>query len=488
MRRAASRLGLALALGAAAAAPAAAAGKAAYQHYLKALLYSNQGQYPEAMREYDAALALDPESETVCEEAARLALQHGDNDRALQLAQRLVTLAPQSAEAEYLLGQVRWARGDGDEARAAFEQALALKPGYGDALFALGNLLSSQSPGDALKYLETYVAQNPDDASQALYQIALLQSRSGDDATAEETLKRAIASDPDDMDARSALGQLYESHHDTEAALGAYQDMLQRDPSNVELIDHVGEIYVLDGKADAAKAMFQRAKAVAPSHPGTCLWLALLAEDAGDFKEAARQVQDSAALPEDAALNLRLSYYLTQAGELKEAVAALEKAEARWPDNEEVAYFLGLGYDDLKETPKAEAMMERVLKLKPGHRDALFQLGALREKAGDIKGAEQAFLPLIQAHPNDAAALNYLGYSLADRGLELPAAEGYIRRAVALSPQDGAYQDSLGWVLHKEGRDQEALPGAAACARLADSQAPAASPRAAWTSETCPRT
>ena len=53
--------------------------------------------------------------------------------------------------------------------------------------------------------------------------------------------------------------------------------------------------------------------------------------------------------------------------------------------------------------------------------------------------------------PRDAMTLNYLGYMLADRGNRLDEALGYIRRAVALDPQNGAYLDSLGWVYYKMG-------------------------------------
>jgi len=48
-------------------------------------------------------------------------------------------------------------------------------------------------------------------------------------------------------------------------------------------------------------------------------------------------------------------------------------------------------------------------------------------------------------------ALNYLGYMLADRGTRLDEALGYIRRAVAIDPQNGAYLDSLGWAYYKMG-------------------------------------
>ena len=47
--------------------------------------------------------------------------------------------------------------------------------------------------------------------------------------------------------------------------------------------------------------------------------------------------------------------------------------------------------------------------------------------------------------------MNYLGYMLADRDTRLDEALGYIRRAVALDPQNGAYLDSLGWAYYKMG-------------------------------------
>jgi tetratricopeptide (TPR) repeat protein len=56
---------------------------------------------------------------------------------------------------------------------------------------------------------------------------------------------------------------------------------------------------------------------------------------------------------------------------------------------------------------------------------------------------------LIQANPKNAEALNYLGYMLADRGVKLDQALDYIKRALELDPNNGAYLDSLGWVYFK---------------------------------------
>ena len=63
----------------------------------------------------------------------------------------------------------------------------------------------------------------------------------------------------------------------------------------------------------------------------------------------------------------------------------------------------------------------------------------------------------IELNPRNAAALNYLGYTLADMGVQLDEAERLIRRALELQPNDGIYIDSLGWVYYQRGDYQRAV-------------------------------
>ncbi|HBL16318.1 MAG: hypothetical protein A2X36_11840 [Elusimicrobia bacterium GWA2_69_24] len=434
-----------------------ASAKPSYQHYLKALLLSNQGEYKEALQEFEAALKLDPQSAFLCQQAAELALSVGQTDRALDLVTHLLELSPGSADAWHLAGNIRWARGEAAEAQKAFEKALELQPGHQTAMFALGNLLSSQSPERAKKYFLDYIAANPDDRGEAEYHIALLEQKAGRNDEAIAHYRAAIQADPQYMEPRFGLAQLYEVGRATDAAIAEYLVILKYDAGNVMLLNHVGEMYFSKGDIENARRLFLQAKETVPSHPATCLWLALIAEQENDYAAAVDYLKSSAALAEDPGLSLRLSYYLTQANRLPEAVKILEGAHRQWADNEEISYFLALGYDDLHEPKKAVELMKQVLRFRPDHRDALFQLGSLYEKLGDLAGMEAAFRELMRLQPNDASALNYLGYSLADRGLKLDEAEPIIRRAVELDPGNGAYLDSLGWVHFKQGRLGDAV-------------------------------
>jgi len=436
---------------------ARASAKASYLHYLKAVLLANQGDQEGAFREFEAAFELDPQSSFVCQQAAELALDMGKTDQALRYAERFVELSPEDPVARFLLGNVHWARGDWRQSQAAFEKTLELKPDFQEALLALGNLLGSQSPDKAKAYLQDYIEKNPENASEAAYQIALMEERAGRMDEAAGYLRTAVEKDPENLQARIQLAQVYEVRHDTEAALGQYLAVIERDGRNVALLVHVGEIYYMKEDLQSAKAFFLKAKEILPSQPSACFWLALLAEQDKDFDEAARQIRESSSLEDDPSLSLRLSYYMTQANRLKEAVEALESGHKKWPENVELAYFLALGYDDLKKPSNAVTLLERVVKDRPEHRDARFQLGALYEKSGSMDKAEVQFREILRVHPNDASSLNYLGYSLADRGLKLEEAQQLIERAVQLDPANGAFLDSLGWVKFKRGDAQASL-------------------------------
>lgn len=65
--------------------------------------------------------------------------------------------------------------------------------------------------------------------------------------------------------------------------------------------------------------------------------------------------------------------------------------------------------------------------------------------------AEKDLLRALDAQPNNATLLNYLGYSYADKGENLDKAKDMIERAVQQAPDDAYIIDSMGWVLYRMG-------------------------------------
>lgn len=88
----------------------------------------------------------------------------------------------------------------------------------------------------------------------------------------------------------------------------------------------------------------------------------------------------------------------------------------------------------------------------------LYVRGITYERLGKWKQAEEDLQNALLYQPNHPMILNYIGYAWADQGINLTQALDYIRRAASLYPTDGYITDSLGWVLYRMGRYEEALP------------------------------
>jgi Flp pilus assembly protein TadD len=101
----------------------------------------------------------------------------------------------------------------------------------------------------------------------------------------------------------------------------------------------------------------------------------------------------------------------------------------RYPENDRYRFTLGAAYDEAKDKTRTIEQMQRAVAL----------------------------------NPKNAAALNYLGYTYAEMGTKLDEAEGLIRRALEIEPDDGFYVDSLGWVYFQRGDYRRGGRGARAC-------------------------
>ena len=88
----------------------------------------------------------------------------------------------------------------------------------------------------------------------------------------------------------------------------------------------------------------------------------------------------------------------------------------------------------------------------------LLQLASALEQSGDWAQAKPLLEKVIERAPDSAAALNYIGYAMADRGEDLPRAIALLERANRIAPREPAFIDSLGWALYKAGQADKALP------------------------------
>jgi Flp pilus assembly protein TadD len=87
----------------------------------------------------------------------------------------------------------------------------------------------------------------------------------------------------------------------------------------------------------------------------------------------------------------------------------------------------------------------------------LYEAAMMADKAGHVHDMMQLLRKAIAADPESQPAYNALGYTLADRGENLPEARRLISRALELSPGNPFVLDSMGWVEYRMGHDDRAL-------------------------------
>jgi tetratricopeptide (TPR) repeat protein len=93
----------------------------------------------------------------------------------------------------------------------------------------------------------------------------------------------------------------------------------------------------------------------------------------------------------------------------------------------------------------------------PGNWFLFYARGITHEREGNWDLAEADFRNALKLNPDQPLVLNYLGYSLVEFGMKLPEAQAMIERAVKSRPNDGYITDSLGWVLYRLGKFEEAV-------------------------------
>jgi Tfp pilus assembly protein PilF len=106
---------------------------------------------------------------------------------------------------------------------------------------------------------------------------------------------------------------------------------------------------------------------------------------------------------------------------------------------------------------EAQSHLQQALVKDPDNPRYHFRLGVVYDKQKKKEASIEAMRRVIALDPQNASALNYLGYTYADLGQNLDEAEQLILEALKYKPNDGFITDSLGWVYYKKGDYPKAL-------------------------------
>jgi tetratricopeptide (TPR) repeat protein len=455
-------------------------------------LGGQRGYLPEAAQDY-FAMAMETQDLGVIRRASQFASALGDTEAMTELGRLWIEKDPDSVEPHLVLSYQLLESGNVDEAVAHMRRVLELGgeidfstiatrtadlsiPARGTIINALRELRLTYPEHRSLHYsliqlleqsqlteaamieLVAYKKVYGDSARLVLIEAQLqLQQNKIDESLA--ILKVGIETYPDNRLMRFNYARLLVQAEDLQNARAQFATLAEMAPDDNETLYSLALLELELESVPRAKELFTRLLNVNYRPNDTHFYLGYIAEaednnseavahyqqvklDSNNFLNAQRQV--IRLLVQDGSFDAAHEWAMSVSAGNPRLQALLTTVEAD--------ALLAAGYNEAAETLLTEAITAL-----PDNTDLLFARVLVSESLNDSTRVEEDLRSIIALDPNDARALNHLGYSLADRTDRFNEALSLIERAVAIDPEDPAIIDSLGWIQYKLGRYEEAL-------------------------------
>lgn len=400
-----------------------------------------------------------PDSPDARQVYAALLLRAGEIDTAVrQLAAAVPHFAGGSAEAYPHIAEMLGRERDKTVAAAVMARLVGGRPDDPHAQSAYAQLLARAGQTDrAVQVYETVLALDPDDQQTLIIYARLLQ-RQGKVDSALGTLSNALDRRPESDRVRLTYARLLVDAKRFDDALAQFERLSKRTPDNADVRYAYGLLLMQTNRAKEAEVQFKELIARRERLPVAYYYLGQIAESLEDIEAALaayRKVTDG-----EYRLNaqIRAAVLLAESGRLVQARAHLHGLRS---DNSQQAVRIYRAEAEIltKREDYEDAMQvyDGALADYPQDTDLLYSRAMLAEKMDDLERLEQDLRSILDREPNNADALNALGYTLADRTDRYSEAYELVKRAYELKPDDHYVIDSMGWTLYRMGRHQEAL-------------------------------
>ena len=370
------------------------------------------GRTSEAVTSIRRAISLNPENKDYAELLAQAFEASGNNESAISELQRLIATDPANSSLPRLLSRIEARSGRIEDAVKTVRAAMSRQP----------------QGGEEQKLLRLYLAKLLSDALHHAEAIAVYE-----EALKERGIKSDLLASEDDREFATIILQRIISLQrnaglstDAAASIERMRALLGKEDSTadeqyIELLRH-------DGKRAEALQAIRAARQRFPEQDDLVRLEAETLADMGRVDEAVALLQPPLkASLEDFDEYLIISGLYTRAGRGREAIEAARKA--------------------LTLAPADRIDMQTA---------ALITLSSAQDRAGDMAGSEESLRRVLAKEPDNATALNNLGYFLVERNERLNEALELIQRAVRVEPTNSSFLDSLGWVYFKLGQLENA--------------------------------
>ena len=437
-------------------------------HLLLGRLYRLNNDLQKAENEFKTAVKLQPDSEEAVTTLAYLYNEEGDTARASQVLSSIPE-SGRSAKLYSALGYTYEQQKQYKNAIEAYRHAIELDRDNLDAIRGLAeNLMNDGQTDAALEQYKVIADANPEDA-QTYLKMAEIYRKSGKFDLALENLKKAESMVQDSIEVPYNIAAVYQAQGRYDDAIQVLQDLLKKtekpdssytagEKSNrAVFLERLGSIYRDNNNNQAAIDTFRKMIPLGDDNAQRGYQQIIdTYREAKQWQQATDAAKEATTkLPNDRGLKMVYASQLADMGDSEGGLKQVKSLLKGTPEDREVYITLAQMYSRLKRWPDAEESLNKAEQLSTKTEDkeyVYFLRGSTYERQKKYDDAEAQFRKVLASDAQNATALNYLGYMLADRGMKLDEALTLIKKAVELDPANGAYLDSLGWAYFKMGK------------------------------------
>ena len=338
----------------------------------------------------------------------------------------------------------------------SFDQLLAKHPDNPQLKFGKAVLLQQDGhPEEALALLEEQPAREQEIPS-ILLQARLLQilERSKE---ALPLLEKSLRQHPEDKRLRLTYARLLVEQDRLDEAMGEFATLVQQHPGDDDLRFSMA-LVCLEAQAWREAIVYLEELIERGSHLDAANFnLGLAYRDLGQHEKALAAFAKVGLGNEYLPAKLMQAELLFSLGRNQDASQLLASAREEQPDYAIQLYLIEIeALSNQGQTEAAWQRAEQALEQFPEDLNLLYTRAMIAEKRGDLAQLEQDLRFIIEREPDNAMAINALGYTLADRTTRYDEALALIQQAYQINPDDAAILDSLGWVNYRMGNLEEA--------------------------------
>jgi len=444
-----------------------------------------EGRLPEALEAYTRALSKDPESVYLLKRAAELSARQNRLSEAVVYAERALELEPDNQGVRLFLGTLYRFRKDVASAERVLRDESGQPLNDDAALLLYGIYVDGRRLGDARALAESMIDSDPD-GLRGYFALADAQEKLGDPAAAEATLRAGLERHPGELALYAALARSRRMRGDRVGEIAIYREVLEIHPKHRNTLQALAEAQLALERTDDAVETLEALESQYPEDLRPRLRLAFIEFERGNLEAAAERFEYALERnPEEYEVVYFLGVVRRRLGEDETAIDVFDRipishdrfaeartqiagiyehrgdfdraiAEVEWAREIHESRPLDLYLASLRakagDLDGALAFLQQLLEESPDDAEILYNIGVIHGEAQQIDEAIHYMQIVLGMNPDHAGALNYVGYTWAERGTNLDEAEAMISRALELRPDDGYITDSLGWVYFMRAR------------------------------------